>query len=120
MDLQQERAYFLLTGSIAAKTAALNRLACYNGDMTTGASILERIIEPHRGGFSSEHARYVLSLDFSVEEQARYAELARKVQDGVLTGQEEAELNEFVTANALLTILQSKARISLKKHNPAA
>lgn len=88
--------------------------------MTTGASILERIIEPQSGGFSDEHARYVLSLDFSPEEQARYADLARKVQDGELTQPEEAELNEFVAANALLTILQSKARISLKNHNPAA
>jgi hypothetical protein len=88
--------------------------------MTVGASILERIIEPQMGGFSNEHARYVLSLDFSAEEQARYAELAGKVQDGALTAQEEAELIEFIAANALLTILQSKARISLKKHNPAA
>lgn len=88
--------------------------------MTMGTSILERIIEPQRGGFSNEHARYVLSLDFSAEEQARYGELAHKVQDGNLTEQEEAELNEFVAANALLAILQSKARISLKKHNPAA
>jgi hypothetical protein len=88
--------------------------------MTTGASILERIIEPQRGGFSNEHARYVLSLDFSPEERAHYAELAQKVQDGVLTGEEETELSEFIAANALQTILQSKARISLKKHHPAA
>jgi len=88
--------------------------------MATGTSILERIIQPQMGGFSNEHARYVLSLDFSNEEQALYAELARKVQDGALTEQEAAQLDEFLAANALLTILQSKARISLKKHNPAA
>jgi hypothetical protein len=88
--------------------------------MAAGASIIERIIEPQVGGFSAEHARYVLSLDFSSEEQARYAELAEKVQGGGLSEQEEAELDEFVAANAWLTILQSKARISLKKHNPAA
>lgn len=81
---------------------------------------MERIIEPQRGSFSSEHARYVLSLDFPAAEQARYAELARKVQDAGLTAQEEAELDEFLAANALLTILQSKARLSLKKHNQAA
>jgi hypothetical protein len=88
--------------------------------MTAGTSILERIIEPRNGGFSHEHARYVLSLDFSAEEQAHYAELADKVQDGALTDQERAELDDFVAANVLLTILQSKARISLKKHNPTA
>ena len=88
--------------------------------MTTGASILGCIIEPQSGGFSNEHSRYILSLDFSSEQQARYAELAHKAQDGALTEEEETELDEFVTANALLTILQSKARISLRKHNPAA
>jgi hypothetical protein len=88
--------------------------------MTTGASVLDRIIEPRTGGFSDEHARYILSLDFAPEEQARYAELAEKVQLGNLTEQEQADLDEFVTANALLTILQSKARISLRKHNSAA
>jgi hypothetical protein len=88
--------------------------------MLTGGSILERIIEPRTGGFSNEHARYILTLDFSAEEQTRYAELARRNKEGGLTAEEEAELNEFVTANALLTILQSKARISLKRHSPAA
>jgi hypothetical protein len=42
------------------------------------------------------------------------------VQEGTLSSHEDAELNEFLAANALLTILQSKARLSLKKHNPAA
>lgn len=92
----------------------------YNLVMSTGVSIIERIIEPQQGGFSSEHARYVLSLDFSAEEQDRYVALARKAQDGALTEQEDAELNEYLAANAFLTILQSKARVSLKKHNPAA
>jgi hypothetical protein len=101
---------------IASKT----RFRGYNDCMTTGASILERIIESKKAGFSTEHARFILSLDFSAEEQARYDELARKVQDGALTEAEEAELNEFVAASALLTILQSKARIALKKHSPAA
>jgi hypothetical protein len=45
-------------------------------------------------------------LDFSPEEQARYAELAAKVQDGTLSEQEAAELDEFATANALLAILR--------------
>ena len=65
-------------------------------------------------------ARYILSLDFSREQQARYTKLARKVQLGPLTEQEQAELEEFVATNSLPTILQSKARISLKKHNHAA
>ena len=82
--------------------------------MTTGASILEQIIEPRMGSFSIEHARYILSLDFSPEQQAHYSTLALKAQDGDLNAQEVAELDEFLAANALLTILQSKARMSLE------
>jgi hypothetical protein len=67
-----------------------------------------------------DHARYILSLDFSPEEHARYAELSAKAQSGTLTEQEQGELDEFLTANALLMILQSKARVSLKQHTPAA
>jgi hypothetical protein len=88
--------------------------------MTTGASVLERVIAPQSGGFSPEHAKYVLSLGFSPEEQARYADLAERVQEGALSEQERAELDEFVATSMFLAILQSKARISLNKRNPAA
>ncbi len=84
------------------------------------SSILERIIDPQQGSFSTEHARYVLSLDFSPSQHARYTELSSKAQEGSLTEDEQAELDDFLNVNALLTILQSKARVSLKKHNPAA
>lgn len=84
--------------------------------MPTSPDIFERIIEPHQGGFSEEHARYVLSLDFTPEEHARYAELALKAQDGSLTTDERALIDDFLSVNAVLTVLQSKARVSLKQH----
>ena len=62
----------------------------------------------------------MLTLGFSGQEQARYAELTQKAQEGKLSESEEADLDEFLAANALLSILQSKVRISLKKHHPAA
>ena len=88
--------------------------------MSGGVSVLERVIEPARGGFSAEHAQYVLSLDFSAEEHARYKQLSAKAQDGTLSADEQRDLDELLTADALLTILQSKARISLAPHNSAA
>ncbi|MGA2440602.1 MAG: hypothetical protein ABSH08_06570 [Tepidisphaeraceae bacterium] len=88
--------------------------------MVRQPDILERIIEPQHGGFSEEHARYVLSLDFTSDEHARYAELASKAQEGSLSEDEQSEIDEFLAVNALLTVLQSKARVSLKKHNSAA
>lgn len=88
--------------------------------MSAGTDILERIIEPQHGGFSEEHARYVLSLDFTADEQARYAELSSRVQQSALAPDELAELDRFLSVNALLMLLQSKARVSLKQHNSAA
>ena len=54
------------------------------------------------------------------DEQTHYAELAEKPQAGSLSAEEQADLDEFLTVNAMLTILQSKARVSLKKHTSAA
>jgi hypothetical protein len=83
-------------------------------------AILQQVIDPEQGGFSPEHARYVLSLDFSAEQHAKYAELSDRAQAGKLSPQEQVELDDFLSVNAFLTILQSKARVSLSKHNSAA
>ena len=88
--------------------------------MFTRSGILERIIKPQQGGFSEEHAHYVLSLDFTAEEQARYLDLSSKSQNGPLDPDEQAELDDFLAVNAILMILQSKARTSLRKHTSAA
>jgi hypothetical protein len=88
--------------------------------MVAQSALLDRIIEPRHGGFSPEHARYVLSLDFSAEDHARFATLSEKAQSGTLSDQERADLDDLLAVNALLAILQAKARISLKKHSPAA
>ncbi len=88
--------------------------------MSLHPDLFERIIEPQRGGFSEEHARYVLSLDFTPEEHTRYAELARKAQDGSLSPDEQAQIDDFLAVNAVLSVLQSKARVSLTQHNSAA
>lgn len=88
----------------------------YSVGMAGEISLFGRIIEPRTGSSSSEQARYVLSLDFTPEQQARYAHLSDRVQERQLTPEEDAELNEFISANALLTVLQSKARAFLKPH----
>ena len=88
--------------------------------MTQTQSKLERVISPQSGGFSAEHARYVLSLGFSDEEQCRFEVLSRRVQDGVLTEDDKAELDEFIAVNTLLMVLHSKARTSLKNSPSAA
>lgn len=85
-----------------------------------GLSILERIIDPGLGDFTPEVARYFLSFDFSPDEHARCEALSGKAAEGTLSENEASELDEFLAANALLTVLQSKARMSVRQQTPAA
>ena len=87
--------------------------------LAAGVPLLERIIDAKGGGFAEEHAKYILSLDFAPEQHARYAELAEKAQAGSLSEDEAAEIDEFLAANSLLMVLQSKARRSLQGRHTA-
>jgi len=88
--------------------------------MTVSTAILERIVEADKGDLSPQLARYVLSLSFPKSIQSRYLKLSEKAQLGTLSKREEAELDEYLSANAFLMILQSKARMSLKKRGSRA
>lgn len=88
--------------------------------MIRSPSLLEQIIEPQVGSFSSEHAQYILSLGFTAAQKDRCDELSYKAQSNALTPEERAELEEFLTTNSILMLLQSKARKSLKRSSSAA
>ena len=72
------------------------------------------------GDLPPQVAEYLLALDFPAADHARYIELSRKAQDGKLTDAQSRELEDLLTANDVLTLLQSKARASLKRRHPAA
>jgi hypothetical protein len=74
--------------------------------------------EPDRVALTPELARAILRLDFEVEDHRRVDELSAKAQKGTLTADEHAELGEYVRVNTRLAILQSEARLSLKRANP--
>jgi hypothetical protein len=82
--------------------------------------ILEGLIDPDQGSFSTDFAEYVLKMRFSEDRAAQYEALAEKNQQGTLTDTEREELEAFVTANTLLIILKSKARRSLVERPSAA
>jgi hypothetical protein len=88
--------------------------------MASGLSALERIVKPARGGFSRELAEYVVQLDFSPKDHARYERLSAKAQAGTLTRAERMVLDDLLAAADVLAILHSKARMSLKRRNSAA
>ena len=82
---------------------------------TTGAAIWARLVAPERGDMTPEAARAWLALDFPPEDHRRVESLSRKARQGKLRGPEEAELDEYIRVSAELAVIQSKARLSLKR-----
>jgi hypothetical protein len=80
----------------------------------TEAAIWERMIDPAEDNLSAEAARFLLRLDFREPDHTRMEELAQKSNDGTLTDDERAELQNYVRIGNVLALIQSKARISLQ------
>jgi len=88
--------------------------------MIGAMKVLERAIATGTGVMSDALAQYVLSLDFPPDDHARVEELSDKARLGTLSDSEAADLDDYIAANDLLTILKAKARTSLKQRTPAA
>ncbi len=80
----------------------------------TSAAIWSRVVKPDRPTFTVELARTILGLDFEAEDHRRVAVLSAKANEGTLSAAEREELEEYIRADAFLSTLQSKARLSLK------
>ena len=80
-----------------------------------GAAILGRVINPDDPSWSPEAARSILKLTFPEEDKQRVAALLAKNQEGRLTPDERADLDEYLRADSFLSVLKSKARPSLKR-----
>lgn len=78
-------------------------------------NIFRRVVEPEKGTFSPELARYVLGLTFGEADHVRYQRLMARAQEGQLTEQETAELDGFLQVDSLLAILRLKAQRSLAR-----
>jgi hypothetical protein len=87
--------------------------------MTSTDTLWRRIVAPDTPDLHPAVAEYFLSLGFTPEEKERYLALAAK-EHRDRTDEETAELNEFVQTNQMLMLFQAKARLSLKRHQPAA
>jgi hypothetical protein len=85
------------------------------GTTTIDAQILTRVIAPDEPTLSPEAARGILSLSFHDQDRKRMSELAEKARQGTLTDSEREEIEGFERISSLLGLLQSKARVSLKK-----
>jgi hypothetical protein len=81
---------------------------------TSEVDILDRVLRPDEPTFSQQTAHDILALDFSQEDKDRMRVLSAKARDGELTAAEKTEINNYERVGHLLSILQSKARRSLK------
>jgi hypothetical protein len=86
---------------------------------TTASAIWSRIVKADQADLTPEVARTILKFGFNPEDHRRIDDLSAKAQKGTLTPEERAELEEYVKVNTQLTILQSKARLSLKRAKPS-
>jgi len=77
--------------------------------------ILGRVIDPQNPSFTREAAQSVLGLQFPVSDVNRMNELAEKARGASLEVTETEELNSYLLIGAVLDLMHSKARISLKK-----
>ena len=86
--------------------------------MSIEAQILTSVIAPTEPTLSEEAARAMLSLSFSETDCKRMRELAEKARNGELLIEDREWLDGYEKIGSLLGLLQSKARISLRKFTP--
>lgn len=84
---------------------------------TSEIAILSRVVQPESGSWSREAAESILELDFPASDVRRMNALAAKARQGALSTAEKDQLQNYRDVGRLLELLQSKARLSLKRSN---
>ena len=79
------------------------------------SQILSRVILPEEPTVSAEAARSLLLLSFSETDRERMRRLSEKSRQGTVTSEDREWLDGYERIGSLIGLLQSKARISLKR-----
>jgi hypothetical protein len=87
--------------------------------MSSHLTPLETILN-RAGELSPDAARYLQKMSFPPELIARARELSDTAQERQLSPAEQAELDEILILDSLLTIFHTKAAQRLAAKNPAA
>jgi hypothetical protein len=85
----------------------------FGDEKTSEIAIFARLINADEGNLNPGLARYLLTLGFDADDQARMRVLAARNQEGNLALEEHEELLRYVKGH-MLALLHSKARRSLK------
>ena len=86
--------------------------------MSATINYLDRLLDPVTECFTPEVAVKIANLRADAQTQARIDELGRKANEGVLTEEEREEYVAYVDAIDFVSILQAKARSTLRNHAP--
>lgn len=80
---------------------------------TVESDILTRVVLPENATFSRAVAEGVLALKFTPGDIERMNALAEKAREGTLTPAEQGETESYERVANFLSLLKSKARMSL-------
>jgi hypothetical protein len=80
------------------------------------AAIWTRLVQAQKAGLSPELAEYLLSIRFGQRDQDRLQQLADRSNAGALTDEERAEYDSYLHVGNLLAVMQSKARVALRRN----
>jgi len=81
----------------------------------TCATVLSRALEIKGGNVPPDGARFILNLGIRAEDKKRALALLAKQQRGKITAPEADELESYVQADNMLSILKAQAILALKK-----
>ena len=78
------------------------------------SEILSRVVGPENPSFTPEVAQSILELRFSDADVDRMNERLDKARHGDLSQDDEAQLHGYLFVGAMVDLMHSKARLTLK------
>ena len=78
------------------------------------SEILSRVFGPENPSFTPEVAHSILELRFSDADVDRMNELLDTARHGALSQEEESQLHGYLFVSAMVDLMHSKARLTLK------
>ncbi len=77
------------------------------------AQILSRVIAPEDSSLDRRAAEAILAMGFKAADKRRIDELAEKARLGTLSADEQAEADSYERIGHFISLLKSKARLSV-------
>jgi len=84
-------------------------------ELTMEVDILSRVVGPENPSFTADVARSVLELRFGDADNDRMNDLAEKARRDSLSQEETSQLHGYLFVGAMMDLMHSKARLSLKQ-----